>query len=104
MNDLDPERQILFKATRKLNHGHYIVEISKIPDSLLIAAFDHGSPENYIIELQNPKDEEIMKEFNGDYELLSENLNIMNRRLVLLNPVSLVNKECKALEERKEEE
>jgi hypothetical protein len=49
MNELDPEREILFKKTKKLKKSHYIIEISKIPDTLLIAAFDVGSPENYII-------------------------------------------------------
>jgi hypothetical protein len=48
--------------------GYYIVEISSNNSCLFIAAYDVESPESFLIELSEKKAEEIMKEFNNDYE------------------------------------
>jgi hypothetical protein len=73
-----------------MGNGYYIVEISSNNSCLFIAAYDVESPESLLIELNENKAEEIMKEFSNDYETMASCLQIMNRRLVLLNPVSFV--------------
>lgn len=60
--------------------------MSRTSDSLLIAAFHSATPENFLIDLKSPKDDEILTSFDHDYEFLVENLSILNKRLVLLNP------------------
>ena len=72
-----------------MGNGYYIVEISSNNSCLFIAAYDVESPESLLIELNENKAEEIMKEFSNDYETMASCLQIMNRRLVLLNPVSI---------------
>jgi len=42
--------------------------------------------EHYIIELDLSKGEMILQEFGNDYSKISDNLQVMSRRLVLLNP------------------
>lgn len=69
-----------------MGNGYYIVEISSNNSCLFIAAYDVESPESLLIELNENKAEEIMKEFSNDYETMASCLQIMNRRLVLLNP------------------
>ena len=63
-----------------------------IPSALLRGHihYDVESPESLLIELNENKAEEIMKEFSNDYETMASCLQIMNRRLVLLNPVSVI--------------
>lgn len=73
-----------------MGNGYYIVEISSNNSCLFIAAYDVESPESLLIELNENKAEEIMKEFSNDYETMASCLQIMNRRLVLLNPVSAI--------------
>ena len=73
-----------------MGNGYYIVEISSNNSCLFIAAYDVESPESLLIELNENKAEEIMKEFSNDYETMASCLQIMNRRLVLLNPVSVI--------------
>lgn len=73
-----------------MGNGYYIVEISSNNSCLFIAAYDVESPESLLIELTESKAEEIMNEFSNDYENMASCLQIMNRRLVLLNPVSLI--------------
>ena len=53
---------------------------------MLVCAFHTSSAENFIIDLKPPKDEEILNQFENDFEFLAENLSILNKRLVLLNP------------------
>ena len=73
-----------------MGNGYYIIEISSNNSCLFIAAYDVESPESFLIELTEKKAEDIMREFSNDYEVMSSCLQIMNRRLVLLNPVSLL--------------
>ena len=73
-----------------MGNGYYIVEISSNNSCMFIAAYDVESPESLLIELNETKAEEIMKEFSNDYETMASCLQIMNRRLVLLNPVSFI--------------
>lgn len=46
------------------------------------------SPESLLIELPEKRAQEILKEFQSDYDKIASSLQVMNKRLVLLNPVS----------------
>ena len=70
----------------QLGQGYYIIEISSNNQSIFIAAYDVETPESLLIELPEKKAEDIMKEFGQDYELMASCLQVMNKRLVLLNP------------------
>lgn len=85
---LDENRIVLFKKGLQLGQGYFIVEISTNNQCLFIAAYDVESPESLLIELPEKKAEEIMKEFNSDYDAMASCLQVLNKRLVLLNPVS----------------
>jgi hypothetical protein len=67
--------------------GHYSVEVAKTKEALFISAVRLENPaENYLIELEKAKAAVILKEFHEDAKLIVSNLQILNRRLVLLNP------------------
>ena len=68
--------------------GFYIVEISTANNgSLSIAAFDINSPESLMIELHDErKVSEILRQFGGSYSQLADCLQVIHKRLVLLNP------------------
>ena len=55
-------------------------------NNLYIAAFDTNSPESLLIDLPPPKASEILGQFENDYEQMAESLQVMQKRLVLLNP------------------
>jgi len=55
---------------------------------LNIAAYDVESPESLLIELPEKRAQDILREFSNDYEKMACSLQVMNKRLVLLNPVS----------------
>ena len=65
------------------------MEISSNNTHLFIAAYDVESPESLLIELPERRAQEILNEFSNDYESMAGSLQVMNKRLVLLNPVSL---------------
>lgn len=71
-----------------MGQGYYIVEISSNNTHLFIAAYDVESPESLLIELPDDRAKDILAEFNQDYESMANSLQVMNKRLVLLNPVS----------------
>ena len=85
---LDENRIVLYKKGKQLGQGYYIVEISSNNTHLFIAAYDVESPESLLIELPERKAQDILAQFNNDYEAMSSSLQVMNKRLVLLNPVS----------------
>lgn len=85
---LDENRIVLYKKGLQLGQGYFIVEISTNNQCLFIAAYDVESPESLLIELPEKKAEEILKEFNSDYDQMASCLQVLNKRLVLLNPVS----------------
>ena len=66
-----------------------MVEISTNQTHLYIAAFDVETDESLLIELPQKKANEIIREFQQDYEQLASSLQVLNKRLVLLNPVSV---------------
>lgn len=62
------------------------MEISSNNTHLFIAAYDVESPESLLIELPERRAADILNEFNNDYESMASSLQVMNKRLVLLNP------------------
>ena len=56
-----------------------------------MAAFDVDSPESLLIELDGSKSAEILGKFGNDYEQMASSLQVMNKRLVLLNPKFMAN-------------
>lgn len=80
---------MLYKRSKNLGQGYYIVEISSNSTHLFIAAFDIESPESLLIELPQRKAQAILQEFQGDYEKMASSLQVMDKKLALLNPVSL---------------
>ena len=65
----------------------YEMEISKADGKMFIVAANKSKhSEHYIIELESEKGEEILAEFNNNFETISSNLKVISRRLVLLNP------------------
>lgn len=86
--NLDENRIVLYKRSKQLGQGYFVVEISSNNTHLFIAAHDVESPESLLIELPEKRAQEILKEFNNDYEKMACSLQVMNKRLVLLNPVS----------------
>jgi len=87
--NLDENRVVLYKRSKQLGAGYFIVEISSTNTHLNIAAFDVESPESLLIELPEKRAQEILREFLNDYEKMACSLQVMNKRLVLLNPVGL---------------
>lgn len=83
---LNENRVVLYKKGKQLGKGYYIVEVSSNNNSLFIAAFDVESPESFLIELPDKRAQDILKEFSNDYEAVASSLQVINRRLVLLNP------------------
>ena len=85
---LDENRIVLYKKGKQLGGGYYIIEISSNNSNLFIAAYDVESPESFLIELQEKKAQEIISEFKNDYELMACSLQVVHKRLILLNPVN----------------
>ena len=72
--NLDENRVVLYKRSKQLGAGYYIVEISTNNTHLYIAAFDVESPESLLIELPEKKAQDILKEFQKDYEQMASSL------------------------------
>lgn len=53
--NLDENRVVLYKRSKQLGTGYYLVEISTNNTHLFIAAFDVESPESLLIELPEKK-------------------------------------------------
>lgn len=88
-DQLDNNRCVVFSEECKLSHLTYRVEISTTPaQEVLIAAFDLASPESLLIQLEKDRAEGVLAEFDNDYKVLARYLKVVNKRLVLLNPVS----------------
>lgn len=88
--NLEANRIVFFKKVKNLaqNNQNYVVEISSNAqnNNLYIAAYDTNTPESLLIDLPGPKAREILTQFENDYERMAESLQVMQKRLVLLNP------------------
>lgn len=56
-------------------------------DDLVISAQHVELPDSFIIEIEAPKVGKLIQEFNNDFTFMANYLKIMNKRMVLLNPV-----------------
>ncbi len=54
---------------------------------LIIAANHLQRNDNFVIEIQQEKIQALTNEFSQNYTMMAEHLKIMNKRMVLLNPV-----------------
>jgi hypothetical protein len=61
--NLDENRVVLYKRSKQLGTGYFIVEISSTKSHLYVAAFDVESPESLLIELTEKRATDILKEF-----------------------------------------
>lgn len=71
---MDENRIVLYKRSKQLGQGYYIVEISSNNSHLFIAAYDVESPESLLIELPERRAQEILKEFENDYDRMASSL------------------------------
>lgn len=71
---LDENRIVLFKKSKQLGQGYFIVEISSNNTHLFIAAYDLESPESLLIELPEKRAQDILNEFGNDYESMANSL------------------------------
>lgn len=69
-----------------MNTGLFKIMVLQSEGIFLITADKVTGGENYVIELQMDQVEPILMEFNGDYSKMVENLEVLSKRLVLLNP------------------
>ena len=53
--NLDENRVVLYKKSKQLGQGYYVVEISSNNANLFVAAYDMESPESLLIELPNKR-------------------------------------------------
>ena len=91
---LDENRIVHYKKGKQLGNGYYIVEISSNSNNLFIAAYDVESTESFLITLPEKRANEIMTEFENNYELMASSLQVMNKRLYLLNPKYLADQKA----------
>lgn len=92
---LDENRIVHYKKGKQLGNGYYIVEISSNSNNLFIAAYDVESTESFLITLPEKRANELMVEFENNYELMASSLQVMNKRLYLLNPKYLADQRAK---------
>ena len=59
-DNLDENRVVLYKQSKQLGQGYYLVEISTNNTHLFIAAFDVESDESLLIELEQKKAQQIL--------------------------------------------
>jgi hypothetical protein len=92
---LDENRIVHYKKGKQLGNGYYIVEISSNSNNLFIAAYDVESNESFLITLPEKRANDLMVEFENNYELMASSLQVMNKRLYLLNPKYLADQKAK---------
>ena len=83
---MNENRVVLYKKRKNLGLGYFVVEISTWNGNLCIAAFDTKTPESLLIELPDGRAQHILNEFKNNYDLMASSLQVMKKRLVLLNP------------------
>lgn len=90
---MDENRIVHYKKGKQLGSGYYIVEISSNSSFLFVATYDVESPESFLIKLPEKRANELMVEFGNNYEMMSNCLQVMNKRLYLLNPKFVQNQD-----------
>ena len=83
------KKETLYNGNHDLGNGMYNVEmLISQTDDLVISAQHTELPDSFIIEIESIKVSHLVNEFSNDYESMAKHLKIMNKRMVLLNPVS----------------
>lgn len=76
---------------KDLGNGPYSIEIfvTHSNDLVMTAQHQERANESFVIEIRGADkvDALLNKEFCGDFEAMANHLKIMNKRMVLLNPV-----------------
>ena len=79
----------LYSGQHELGNGVYSIEmLISQTDDLVISAQHTELPDSFIIEIENSKVQHLINEFSNDFYVMAQHLKIMNKRMVLLNPVS----------------
>lgn len=80
----------MYTGEHELGNGFYHIEmLISQTDDLVISAQHTELPDSFIIEIEFSKVDHLINEFNNDFSLMADHLKIMNKRMVLLNPVSI---------------
>ena len=83
------KKETLYAANHDLGNGLYNIEILlSMSDDLVISAQHLEMPDSFIIEIEAMKVQHLVNEFGNDFGVMASHLKIMNKRMVLLNPVS----------------
>lgn len=83
------KKETLYNGNHDLGNGIYNVEILlSQQDDLVISAQHIDQPDSFIIEIEQMKVNHLVNEFGNDFSIMANHLKIMNKRMVLLNPVS----------------
>lgn len=84
----EPSHQLILHTQRKLKNGIFNIRVAANSDSIFIIGDKTDGSENYVIELTPEQMTNIMNEFQQNYEALCDHLEIMQKRMVLLNPAA----------------
>ena len=66
-----------------------LIFFSVMCSDLVISAQRIEGPESFIIEIEKSKVNGLLQEFEGDMSYLAQFLRLQDKRMVLINPVSL---------------
>ena len=81
----------MYVGNHDLGNGIYNVEILfSQTDDLVISAQHSELSDSFIIEIEAAKVGHLLDEFQNNFEAMATHLKIMNKRMVLLNPVSIL--------------
>ena len=81
----------MYVGNHDLGNGNYNVEILfSQTDDLVISAQHSELSDSFIIEIEAAKVGHLLDEFQNNFEAMATHLKIMNKRMVLLNPVSIL--------------
>lgn len=85
------KKETLYSGNHELGNGLYNVQILlSMTDDLVISAQHTEQPDSFIIDIEASKVNHLVTEFGNDFENMASHLKIMNKRMVLLNPVSFL--------------
>ena len=81
---------IMLKYSQLITGKYYTTRFTYFSDLVMTAQHQDRSNESFVIEIRGSDKVEglVNREFRGDFEAMSGHLKIMNKRMVLLNPVS----------------
>lgn len=84
------KKETLYNDNHDLGNGVYNVQIMLSQnDDLVISAQHVQFPDAFIIDIEASKVGHLVNEFGNDFQIMASHLKIMNKRMVLLNPVSI---------------